>query len=328
MSKSYKGKMVRKTKKRCTPYSVLPCCVYYSRYDKSIGVKNKKEIYSILFRASSETLIELSQDSKYIGAEIGLMSILHTWGQNLMLHPHIHSIVTGGGLSLGNKKWISSRENFFIPVKVISKVFKGKFLYFLKQSYYRKKIRLNEKNTSFSSYQEFQLLIDQLYQKDWVVYAKKPFKSTEYVLEYLGRYTHHVAISNNRIMRLENGKVTFRFRDYKDHNKNKLMTVDALEFIRRFLLHTLPDRFVRIRHYGILSNRNRKTKLKEGKKILSVSMENGQEIEEKETWEELLFKLTGVDHTICPCCSKGKMIRKIKLEPRCYSPRKLKVQIA
>ena len=290
-------------------------------------LNNKKEMYSILFKASSETLIELSKDPKYIGAEIGFISILHTWGQNLMEHPHIHTIVTGGGLSLDKKEWITSKEGFFIPVKVISAVFKGKFLYYLKKSYYRKKIKISN-TSSLPNYQEFQRLIDKLYEKDWVAYAKEPFKSAKYVIEYLGRYTHRVAISNNRIIKIEDSKVTFRFRDYKDNNKSKIMSLDALEFIRRFLRHTLPDRFVKIRHYGILSNRNRKTKLKECKKILGVAIESLQDIKKRETWEELLFKLTGVDPTICPCCSKGKMIRKIKLEPRCYSPPQQKIRIA
>lgn len=290
-------------------------------------LNNKKEMYSILFKASSETLIELSNDPKYIGAEIGFISILHTWGQNLMEHPHIHAIVTGGGLSLDKKEWITAKEGYFIPVKVISAVFKGKILNYLKKSYYRKKIKISN-NSSLPNYQEFQHLIDKLYEKGWVVYAKKPFKSAKYVIEYLGRYTHRVAISNNRIIKIEDGKVTFRFRDYKDNNKNKIMSLDALEFIRRFSLHILPDRFVKIRHYGILSNRNRRTKLKECKKILGVASENLQDTKKRETWEELLFKLTGVDYTICPCCNKGKMIRKIKLEPRCYSPPQLKVQIA
>ena len=291
-------------------------------------LKNKKEMYSILFKASAETLIELSKDPKYISAEIGFISILHTWGQNLMDHPHIHCIVTGGGLSADKKKWVFSKDNFFIPVNVISTLFKGKFLYYLKKSYYKKKIKFNVNTRISSNYQEFQLLVDTLYEKDWVVYSKRPFKSANNVLEYLGRYTHRVAISNNRIIKIEDKKVSFRWRYYKDNNKNKIMSLDVLEFIRRFLLHTLPERFVKIRHYGILSNRNRKTKLKRCKKILGVSFGDLETTKESKNWEELLLKLTGIDLTICPCCEKGRMIRKIKLEPRCYSPPQLKSYIA
>lgn len=292
-----------------------------------LTLSNKKLMYSILFKASSETLIELSSDPKYIGADIGFISILHTWGQNLMEHPHIHSIVTGGGLSQ-DKRWITTRAGFFIPIKVISNVFKGKYLYYLKKAYYSKKIKYKGNNNSVPNYQAFQLLIDELYEKDWVVYVKEPFKSAQYVLEYLGRYTHRVAITNNRIINIQDKKVTFRWRDYKDNNKDKLMTLDVLEFIRRFLLHTLPDRFVKIRHYGILSNRNRKTKLKECKKLLGVVLEEQEDRKKRETWEELLFKLTGVDYTICPSCGKGEMVRKLEIEPRCYSPPLKKVSIA
>lgn len=227
-----------------------------------LTLRNKKEIYTILFKASSETLLELSEDNKYLGANIGFISILHTWGQNLMDHPHIHSIVTGGGLSLDEKRWISSRKDFFIPVKVISKLFRGKFLYYLKKTYSSNNLKFDGTKKELAEKKDFQKLIDKLYKKEWVVYSEPPFKNATYVLEYLGRYTHKVAISNHRILKIEDGKVTFKWRDYKDNNKNKAMTLDAFEFIRRFLLHILPRSFVKIRHYGTLSNRNRKAKLK------------------------------------------------------------------
>lgn len=238
-----------------------------------------------------------------------------------MDHPHIHSIVTGGGLSIDENKWMSSRKNFFLPVKVLSRMFKGKFLYYLKQAYYGRNLKFTQDIAILSRYKEFQSLIDELYKKEWVIYSKQPFKGPKYVLEYLGRYTHRVAISNNRITRIDDGKVTFKWRDYKDNNKIKYMTIDALEFIRRFLLHILPYRFVKIRHYGILSNKNRNSKLKCCKELLGAG--KGDEYKdsyEYETWEELLFRLTGIDITKCSCCSKGRMIRKRKIQPRCYSP--------
>jgi hypothetical protein len=274
--------------------------------------------YSILFKASAETLDELSRDPKYLGANIGFISMLHTWGQNLMDHPHIHCIVTGGGLSFDDTEWIPTKHDFFIPVRVMSRLFRGKFLNYLKQAYSDQELKLIGNISFFAKHSRFQELLNGLYEKEWVVYCKQPFKSPEFVLDYLGRYTHRIAISNQRISKFENGKVTFKWRDYSDHNKNKLMTLDALEFIHRFLLHILPHRFVKIRHYGILSNRNRETKLKRCKEILDVPLE--MIMNATKTWQELLLKMTGIDLTVCPVCNEGKMVKKQTLQPRCYSP--------
>lgn len=289
-----------------------------------LTLRNKKIIYSILFKASAETLKELSEDPKYIGADIGFISILHTWGQNLMDHPHIHCIVTGGGLSLDGTRWISSRKRFFIPVKVLSRLFKGKFLCYLKETYFNKKLEFVGAINELEKYNQFQNLLNILYEKEWVVYAKPPFKSPKHVIEYLGRYTHRVAIGNHRIVKFEDERVTFKWRDYKDYNKNKLMTLDAFEFIRRFLLHILPRRFVKIRHYGILSNKNRNTKLKTCKELFGIAENKSDISATHETWEQLFLRLTGIDYTKCPCCKNGNMIRKQKLEPRCYSPPRIK----
>lgn len=203
----------------------------------AIAFQNQRTVYGILFKAVAETLTELAADKKHLGADIGFTSILHTWGQNLMHHPHIHCIVAGGGLNnIG--KWVSSRKKFFIPVKVLSRKFRGKFLFYLKLAY-----------------RDGQLA------KEWVVYCKPPFKNAACVEEYLGRYTHRVAISNNRIIGMENGMVTFKWRDYRDSNRWKTMRISVEEFIRRFLIHILPDRFMKIRHYGLLGNRNKTEKL-------------------------------------------------------------------
>lgn len=280
---------------------------------------NQKEMYSILFKAVSETLLELSRDTKYLGAQIGFTTILHTWGQNLMNHPHIHCVVPSGGLSLDGSKWINSKKDFFIPVKVLSRKFRGKFLYYLKKEYYNNpKLKFINHNENLKYKDVFQCFVDRLYKKEWIVYCKPPFGSAEHVLEYLGRYTHRVAISNNRVVAFENGLVVFKWRDYRDNNKEKFMTVTAEEFIRRFLMHVLPHKFVKIRHYGILSNRNRMTKLKKCKRILKVSMSK-IDTNLKLNTAELLFKLTGVDINICPCCS-GKMVNKRKLEPKISDP--------
>ena len=281
---------------------------------------NKKEMYSILFKATSETLLELSRDREYLGAEIGFTTILHTFGQNLMSHTHTHNIVPSGGLSFDGEKWVNSMKDFFIPVKVLSRKFRGKFLYYLKNAYYDNKLKFTNEIEDLKYKDIFQCFVDRLYKKEWVVYCKPPFGSAEHVIEYLGRYTHRVAISNNRIVAFENGLVVFKWKDYRDNSKEKHMTVTAEEFIRRFLLHVLPHKFVKIRHYGILSNRNRMTKLEKCKCILKVSVSKIKEII-KLTTAELLFKLTGVDLNKCPCCS-GKMVTKSNLKAKRYDPPK------
>jgi hypothetical protein len=277
-----------------------------------LALQNQKEFYSLLFKAASETLVELSRDPKYLGAEIGFISVLHTWGQNLMDHPHLHCIVPGGGLSFDGTRFVCSRKKFFIPVKVLSRKFRGKFLAFLKEEFQDDKLVFHGKIEPLSGKHNFQMLIDSLYQTEWVVYCKKPFKSPWHVLRYLGRYTHRVAISNQRIVNLQDGRVTFIWRDYKDGNRTKLMTLDVSEFIRRFLLHVLPSRFVKIRHYGILSNRNRNLKLRLCQKLTFSKMLESQKL----STIELLLHLTGLDLRVCPYCGKGKMIRKLNLDSR------------
>jgi hypothetical protein len=281
---------------------------------------NQRELYSILFQSVSQTLLELSQDIKYLGAQTGFTSILHTWGQNLMNHPHIHCIVPGGGISMDGKRWIHSRKDFFIPVKVLSRKFRGKFLYYLKKSYYGNRLKFAGDIEKLKDKFYFQEFADKLFRKEWIVYCKPPFNSAEHVLEYLGRYTHRVAISNNRIVKLENGNVTFKWRDYKDGNKEKLMTVTSEEFIRRFLMHILPRKFVKIRHYGILSNRNRKLKLQKSKILPGMTFKRSKAFIENLSSAELLLKLTGIDICKCPSCKRGKMIHKHDIIPKVCSP--------
>lgn len=245
--------------------------------------KYKREMYTALFKASSETVQELATDKKYLGAQVGITAILHTWGQNLMFHPHIHMIIPSGGLTTTGK-WKPSKKKFFIPVKVLSRKFRGKLLAFIKD-------KLD--NT----------IRDTLYQKEWIVYCKPPFKSSKHVLNYLGRYTHRVAISNNRILKLENNQVTFKWRDYKDNNKEKILTLPAVDFMRRFLLHILPSGFTKIRHYGFLGNRNKNTKLRLCQKLTHGKLKSLHK--PKLTALEIMFKVTGKDFTKCHCCEKG-----------------------
>ena len=282
----------------------------------SLVLFNQKELYSILFTSVSETLLELAKDKKYLGADIGFTSILHTWGQNLMNHPHIHCIVPGGGLSLDKTKWIKSKKRFFIPVKVLSRKFRGKFLYYLNKLYLNNKLTFPKSISELNSRNIFNEFKDSLYKKEWIVYSKAPFSSAEYVLQYLGRYTYRVAISDNRIIKVDENNVSFRWRDYKDNNKQKLMTLKANEFIRRFTMHILPDRFVKIRHYGILGNRNKKLKFKRCLEIFRIKPRD----DEKLSSAELFFKLTGVKIGMCKVCEKGNLIEKGILMPRSYSP--------
>jgi hypothetical protein len=267
-----------------------------------VACQNQRLVYDILFKAAAETLAELSADKKYLGAQIGFTEILHTWGQNLMHHPHIHCIVPGGGLNACGK-WVNSRKKFFIPVKVLSRKFRGKFLYFLKQA----KLEFHGSISYLQDTGVFNDFISSLYQKEWIVYCKPPFKNAGHVVEYLGRYTHRVAISNNRILKLEEGLVTFKWRDYRDDNKQKTMTLTADEFIRRFLIHVLPRGFTKIRHYGFLSPRNKTTKLKICKRLTNTLM--GDKPKVKLSTLDLLLNLTGKDFTICPNCGIGHLSR-------------------
>jgi hypothetical protein len=284
---------------------------------RPLALRNQKVLYSILFRAVSESIKELTEDPKHLGAELGFIAILHTWSQTLMDHPHIHCIVTGGGLSLDGKRWVPCKGEFFIPVKVLSRLFRGKFLAYLKEARDRGELVFPSTIAHLKEEHSFKALLDDLYEKQWVVYCKPPFTSTETVIEYLGRYTHRVAISNERLVKLEGNRVSFRYRDRNDHDTVKLRSVDASEFIRRFLLHILPDGFMKIRHYGILSNRNRKSKMALCKELLGVDSPSEHE-QEKESWQELLQRITGLDPRICPFCGRGKMVLKEVLSPSTF----------
>ena len=270
-----------------------------------LALQNQKVFYSLLFKAASETLVELSGPQVFGGGDWFYL-VLHTWGQNLMDHPHVHSIVPGGGLSFDGPRFVPSRKKFFIPVKVLSRKFRGKFLAFLKEAYQDGDLKFYGQIVYLSGKPNSKALIDSLYQKEWVVYCKKPFKSPWHVLRYLGRYTHRVAISKPRIVNLDNDQVSFQWRDYKDNNRNKVMKLESSEFIRRFLLHVLPSRFVKIRHYGILSNRNRNRKLRLCQRLTFSKIRGVQKL----SAVELLLKLTGLDLRICPYCKQGKMVTK------------------
>jgi hypothetical protein len=222
-----------------------------------LALQNKKVVYDLLFRASAATLLEIAADPKHLGADIGFLSVLHTWGQNLQHHPHIHCVIPAGGLSLDHQHWVYPRYPFFLPVRVLSPVFRGKFIAGLKHAFYQGKLRFPGSLKHLGAPKAFHAFLRRLFRHHWVVYAKRPFGGPQHVLQYLARYTHRVAISNHRIIQVANGSVTFRWKDYAHKGKQKLMTVTAAEFLRRFLLHTLPRGFVRIRFCGFLANRRR-----------------------------------------------------------------------
>lgn len=250
--------------------------------------QNQRECYNLLFRCAAETIQELSTDKKYLGAATGHTAVLHTWGQNLCFHPHIHCIVPAGGLNkLG--KWQASRKKFFLPVKVLSRKFRGKFLALLKRQFPDSE----------------QSLLNNCYKKEWIVYCKPPFKDTACVVEYLGRYTHRVAISNNRILKIENGMVSFKWRDYRDGSRWKVMEISAEEFIRRFLMHILPTGFMKIRHYGFLSSRGKQ------KKLQACKLQTGTLLvkREKLSAEALIQKILGRKPSQCPNCGCCSLLR-------------------
>jgi hypothetical protein len=282
---------------------------------------NQQVLYDLLFHSASETLSELAQDPKHLGAKVGMIGILHTWGQNLLDHPHLHWIVTGGGLSSDGHRWISCRKGFFLPVRVLSALFRGKFLGLLKGCFQRGDLVFPAHLRPLQDPRNFETFLRHLYHNKWVVYCKPPFDGPNGVLQYLGRYTHRIAISNNRILTIHDGKVSFLWRDYADHDRQKTMTLQADEFIRRFLLHVLPEHYVRIRHFGLLANRNRKDLIAFCRKILGDGKKEIKENNRPETWQEQLLRICGIDVTICPVCRKGRMFRIELLRPyRCNSP--------
>jgi hypothetical protein len=218
---------------------------------------NAAVLYDLLFRASAATMLEVTKDPKHLGAEIGFLSILHTWGQNLLPHPHLHCVVPAGGLAPDHKRWIHPKYRFFLPVKVLSRVFRGKFVQALRRAFRKKKLRFSGSVAELAAPKEFAAFLRRLFRQDWVVYAKPAFGGPEAVLRYLGRYTHRVAISNHRLLSFDGERVSFRWKDYAHGNKQRVMTLSATEFLRRFAQHILPRGFVRIRQFGFLANGRR-----------------------------------------------------------------------
>ena len=235
-----------------------------------LALQNKTAIYGLLFRASAETLLQVGRDPRHLGAELGFFSVLHTWNQQLLHHPHVHCVVPAGGLASDHTRWIAARSNFFLPVKVLSRVFRGKFVAGLRQLHGDGKLTFSGTLSHLQSQKAFATWLRCLYRSEWVVYSKPPFGGAEHVLHYLGAYTHRIAISNHRLVELAGGMVSFRWRDSAHHNKKHLAQLPVEEFLRRFLLHVLPRGFVRIRHFGFYAHRRRTTLVPVCMRLLSA----------------------------------------------------------
>ena len=266
-----------------------------------LALQNQQLVYGLLFRAVSQTLLEIAADPRHLGAQTGFLAVLHTWSQNLLHHPHIHCVVPAGGLAPDGSRWISCRYNFFLPVKVLSRLFRGKFLALLRDAFAHGKLQFRGQLAPLRERARFRAFLRPLKDIKWVVYAKPPFGGPGYVLKYLARYTHRVAISNGRLLSLENGQVTFQWRDSKDNNEIKTMTLDAVEFIRRFLLHILPPGFVKIRHFGFLSSRRRSAALALCRKRLP------QPVAAMITIPILSERQQSAMERRCPVCKTGKL---------------------
>jgi len=270
--------------------------------------QNQKLLYDLMYKTVAETISELSQDPKYLGAQVGFFSILHTWGQDLHYHPHIHTVVLAGGLTKLNQ-WENTGKDFFIPVEVLSKKFRGKYLYYIKKYYNQSLLKFYGEAEKYHVPENFQELINQCYDECFYSYTQKTFSGPLAVIKYLGRYTNRIAISNTRIVSMDDDTVTISIKDYKDGNKTKSVTISGVEFIRRFLMHILPKGFVKIRHYGLLANRNKKTKLELCRKLTFSAIYKLQ-FEGLSTLEVLCI-LLGRDVLLCPIC-KQKRLRIVK----------------
>jgi hypothetical protein len=264
-----------------------------------IAFQNKAAVYAILFRAAAETLCTIAADPRHLGAEIGLVAVLHTWGQTLHHHPHVHCVVPGGGLSLDGTRWVACRPGFFLPVRVLSRLFRRLFLEQLQAAFEAGTLGFYGDLAGLADQVTFERHLGKLRRLEWVVYAKPPFGSPEQVLAYLGRYTHRVAIANSRLISFDHEQVRFRWRDYRHYDKPKTMTLAAGEFIRRFLLHTLPDGFHRIRHYGFLANRHRRANLARCRWLLAAPAPVPPAPAD---YRERYRQLSGLSLELCPCC--------------------------
>jgi predicted RNA-binding Zn-ribbon protein involved in translation (DUF1610 family) len=299
---------------------VLPVEYYHAVFTvparlAPLALQNKRILYDILFRAVSQTLLCIGADAKHLRAQLGFVAVLHTWGQTLHHHPHVHCAIPGGGLSPDGKRWIACKRRFFLPVRVLSRLFRRRFLEALERAFQRGLLEFHGAIQTLAQPQNFSDLLKACRKTEWVVYAKPPFAGPDAVLDYFARYTHRIAISNHRLLHMKNDTVSFAYKDYKS-GANKTMTLDAGEFIRRFLLHVLPSGFQRIRYYGFLANCHRTQKLALCRQLLNTHQPH--EVPQAETPDRwaLLQVLTGIDPFQCPRCRQGRLKRLQTLPPQ------------
>jgi hypothetical protein len=274
----------------------------------AIAYQNKAAVYDILFHAAAETLRTIAADPTHLGADIGFFGVLHSWGQNLMFRPHIHFVVPGGGISLDGTRWVTCRPGFFLPVRVLSRLFRRLFLRQLEEAYLAGRLKFFSSLQHLTERTAFQRHLAPVRTAEWFVYAKKPFAGPQQVLDYVGRYTHRIAISNNRLLSIHDGKISFRWKDYRNRNHLGTMTLTADEFIRRFLLHVLPEGFQRIRYYGFLCNRYREQKLRRCRELLGMETETPPASEQSDDYRDHYEAVAGVSLKECPVCHHGHMV--------------------
>jgi len=274
-----------------------------------VALQNQAVIYNLLFKAASQTLLRIAADPKHLGARIGFFAVLHTWGQTLTHHPHVHCVVPGGGLSQDGTRWVPCRPRFFLPVRVLSRLFRRLFLDGLNKAFQRGDLQFHGQLQHLADPQAFQDYLKRCRSTDWVVHSKTHSYTPQRAIEYLAHYTHKVAISNHRLLNLHHGRVTFRYKDYRDRNITKEMTISANEFIRRFLLHVLPDGFMRIRYYGFLGNSHRAANLAVCRALLALDPQPVPQQHSPDDFASRYQRLTGHQLDPCPACSKGSMVR-------------------
>ncbi|MBM9515273.1 IS91 family transposase [Desulfogranum marinum] len=291
---------------------LLPCSYFHNVFTlphdlNPLIMGNKRILLALLFTAVKETLQVFARDPQWrLEGQLGFISVLHTWNQKLLDHYHLHCIIPAGALSFDRKKWVSARTKYLFKVQSLAKEFQKRYLGKLEKMYRKKQLSLNGRLTEYRDEKQFQELLKGLWDKQWITYAKQPFGGPEQVLEYLGRYTHRVAITNNRIIAIDNDQVRFKYRDRSDDNKEKKLTLSADEFIRRFLLHVLPNGFTKIRYYGFLAHANKKTCIELIRSLIGGTTIHTEK--QEENIQEMMLRLTGIDICCCPQCGKGKLV--------------------
>ena len=316
------AKWLQKRKERLLPIPYFHMVTTLPHDLNPLILQNKEVLYNLLFQTASQALQKLARGYPRLQAQLGFTAVLHTWDQDLLFHPHLHLGVTGGGLDPSAQHWVPAKNSFLVPVKALSQIVRGKFLDALRETFHQGKLFFRGNAEELKEESAFNRFLKKLRRQKWVVYAKKPFDGAQHVYAYLSRYTHRVAISNHRLVNCQNGQVIFKARNNQSPENPRQVTLPAQEFIRRFLLHVLPSGFVKIRHYGLLSPANAKTKLETARTLIlqrESANQNPQppakhpaeKVIQPQTWQELLSHLTGINLQTCPKCKKGTLVRKL-----------------